>query len=101
MAIKVGVTSLRVIMATVVLLLARLRGRLLGRILVLKRLGRMTGVKVLLGRVKVSLDLELIPREDGLTVELREGVVTVRARDDLVFSSSMFSTELEAKVKSR
>ena len=57
----------------------------------------MTGVKVLLGRVKVSLDLELIPREDGLTVELREGVVTVMARD---VSSSMFSTELEAKVKS-
>ena len=75
MAIKVGVTSLLVIIATVVLLLARLRGRLLGRILVLKRLGRITGVKEpLLGRVKVSFDLELIPREAGLAVELREGV---------------------------
>ena len=72
MAIKVGVTSLLVIRATVVTLLARLRGRLLGRILVLKRLGRIAGVKELwLGRVKVSLDLEFTPRS---IVELREGV---------------------------
>ena len=56
-AISVGVTSLLVMMATVV----RVRPLCLtlGLVLVLKRLGLMTGVKVRLGLVNVSLDLDL------------------------------------------
>ena len=56
-AIKVGVTSLRVISATVVLARSRLRGRLLGRIRVRNKLGRIAGVNEdCAGRVKVILD---------------------------------------------
>ena len=89
-------TSLLVIMATVVLLLTRFRGRLLaGRNLARfkpNRVGRMTGENVLLGLVKVSLD-----REAGLTVGDESD-----DDDDADEVSPMFSSSivLEAKVKS-
>ena len=86
-----GVTSLRVIIATVVLLLARLRGRLLGLILVLNKLGLMTGVNEdWAGRVKVSLDLEA-----GLTVEDESNTSL-----SISFPEGFSTIELEAKVKS-
>ena len=91
-AIKVGVTSLRVIRATVVLARSRLRGRLLGRIRVLNKFGRIAGVNEdCAGRVKVILDLEA----DGLTVADESGSSEFSPR---IFSP--FTIELEANVKS-
>ena len=70
-----GVTSLRVIRATVVLARSRLRGRLLGRIRVLNKLGRIAGVNEdWAGRVKVILD----PVADGLTLEGEKKRISVR-----------------------
>ena len=88
-AMRVGVTSLRVMMATVVLL-DRLRIRLLG----LKRvrpnkLGLMTGVKAALVRAEEDLTSEL---------ELVVSASTSEAEDDETSEESI--RELEAKVKS-
>ena len=88
-AMRVGVTSLRVMMATVVLL-DRLRMRLLG----LKRvrpnkLGLMTGVKAALVRAEEDLTSEL---------ELVVSASTSEAEDDETSEESI--KELEAKVKS-
>ena len=88
-AMRVGVTSLRVMMATVVLL-DRLRIRLLG----LKRvrpnkLGLMTGVKAALVRAEEDLTSEL---------ELVVSASTSEAEDDETSEESI--KELEAKVKS-
>ena len=88
-AMRVGVTSLRVMMATVVLL-DRLRIRLLG----LKRvrpnkLGLMTGVKAALVRAEEVLTSEL---------ELVVSASTSEAEDDETSEESI--RELEAKVKS-
>ena len=92
-AIKVGVTSLRVIRATVVLARSRLRGRLLGRIRVLNKLGRIAGVNEdCAGRVKVILDLEA----DGLTVA--DESTSSSEFSPRIFSP--FTIELEANVKS-
>ena len=88
-AMSVGVTSLRVIMATVVLLDLE-RMRLLGLTRVRNKLGLMTGVKVLLGRVKVRRDLGL--EEDSVMLD---------SSTDLVSSAAgLLLMELEAKVKS-
>ena len=93
-AIKVGVTSLRVIRATVVLARSRLRGRLLGRIRVRNKLGRIAGVNEdCAGRVKVILDLEA----DGLTVAEDESSSS-EFSPPRIFSP--FTIELEANVKS-
>ena len=92
-AIKVGVTSLRVIKATVVLARSRLRGRLLGRIRVRNKLGRIAGVNEdCAGRVKVILDLEA----DGLTVADESS--SSEFSPPRIFSP--FTIELEANVKS-
>ena len=89
-AMRVGVTSLRVMMATVVLL-DRLRIRLLG----LKRvrpnkLGLMTGVKAALVRAEEDLTSEL---------ELVVSASTSEAEEDDETSEESIK-ELEAKVKS-
>ena len=94
-AIKVGVTSLRVIRATVVLARSRLRGRLLGRIRVRNKLGRIAGVNEdCAGRVKVILDLVA----DGLTVA-DESASSSEFSPPRIFSPA-FTIELEANVKS-
>ena len=95
-AMRVGVTSLLVMMATVV----RLRPLdLTGLALflgLLKRLGRMTGVKVLLGLVKVSL-----PREEAEAGDSDEdseaGLRTLEARVKSLSRSSRLR-ELEARL---
>ena len=94
MAIKVGVTSLRVMMATVVVVLPL--GLTLGLVL-LKRLGLMTGVKVLCF-VALLLEAETGAEEDEAKVKSssrssksfdasKEGVVVADA-DTLVGSIS-------------
>lgn len=95
-AMRVGVTSLLVMMATVV----RLRPLdLTGLALflgLLKRLGRMTGVNVLLGLVKVSL-----PREEAEAGDSDEdseaGLRTLEARVKSLSRSSRLR-ELEARL---
>ena len=95
-AMRVGVTSLLVMMATVV----RLRPLdLTGLALflgLLKRLGRMTGVNVLLGLVKVSL-----PREEAEAGDSDEdseaGLMTLEARVKSLSRSSRLR-ELEARL---
>ena len=95
-AMRVGVTSLLVMIATVV----RLRPLdLTGLALflgLLKRLGRMTGVNVLLGLVKVSLPRE--EAEDGDSDEDSEaGLRTLEARVKSLSRSSRLR-ELEARL---
>ena len=81
MAIRVGVTSLLVMIATVVRLLPLdlpALGRFLG---LLKRLGRMTGVKVRLGLVKVSRPLDDTDSSAaGLTLDTRVKSVSRSSR---------------------
>ena len=81
MAIRVGVTSLLVIIATVVRLLPLdlpALGRFLG---LLKRLGRMTGVKVRLGLVNVSRPFDDTDSSAaGLTLDTRVKSVSRSSR---------------------
>ena len=95
-AIKVGVTSLLVTMATVVVLLLP-RDLMLGRGRALSsKLGRMTGVNVLLGLVKVSR-----LRDDGLASEAliddSDAGLMLEASVKSLSSSSKLS-ELEARL---
>ena len=93
-AIRVGVTSLLVMMATVVLR-DRLRDKAFCRIrlLGLNKLGRMTGLNVLLDREKVRLELGA-----GLIMDWSSSSSTSVSVDSSEFSKS--STELEARMKS-
>lgn len=96
-AIRVGVTSLLVMMATVVLLLPL--DLTFGR-LARNKLGMMTGVKVRLGLVKVNL---LLWEEDDLAVSeepielLDSGLAMLEASVNSLSNSSRLS-ELEARL---
>ena len=92
-AIKVGVTSLLVIMVCVVMLRDRLRDKAFcrTRLLGLNKLGRMTGLNVLLDREKVKLELGA-----GLIIDWSSS----SSSEDVAVDSSKSSTELEARMKS-